>query len=265
MATLWILPGFAGNIEPVEQMGRLDVLKALGDNTRYAIYLELARATAPRSTAEVAETLGLHANTVRPHLERMREVGLLAVHPDNRGSVGRPQNRYALAPDAPSLGLEPPAFPVLARMLTDVAAAAGAAAHLSAEAGAEQGRELAEAHAARAAKSGTAARAAKSGTAARAADGATDGRRPRASCIDAVTAMLAELGFDPAVVHDDGLATIAFTHCPYAELAAAHPEVVCHLHRGLVQGFVESIGGAGVDAFRTLADRDPCQVELSIR
>lgn len=227
-------------------MGRLDVLKALGDNTRYAIYLELARATAPRSTAEVAETLGLHANTVRPHLERMREVGLLAVHPDNRGSVGRPQNRYALAPDAPSLGLEPPAFPVLARMLTDVAAAAGAAAHLSAEAGADQGRELADVHAARAAESGL------------------HGRRPRASCIEAVTAMLAELGFDPAVVHDDGLATIAFTHCPYAELAAAHPEVVCHLHRGLIEGFVESIGGAGVEAFRTIADRDPCQVQLSI-
>ena len=74
--TPWILPVLAGNIEPVEQTGRLDVLKALGDNTRYAIYLELARSAAPRSTAEVAETLGLHANTVRPHLERMREVGL---------------------------------------------------------------------------------------------------------------------------------------------------------------------------------------------
>lgn len=220
------------------------MLKALGDNTRYAIYLELARSSTPRSTAEVAETLGLHANTVRPHLERMREVGLLAVLTDNRGSVGRPQNRYALAPDAPSLGLEPPAFPVLARMLNEVAAAAGAPTDLSAEAGADQGRALAEAY------------AAKNGN---------GSSRPRAGCVAAVTAMLAELGFDPAVVEDDKLATIAFTHCPYAELAAAHPEVVCHLHRGLVEGFVESIGGAGVDRFRTLADRDPCQVELSIR
>ena len=59
--------------------------------------------------------------------------------------------------------------------------------------------------------------------------------------------MLSELGFDPAVVHDDGLVTIAFTHCPYAELAAAHPDVVCHLHRGLVEGFVESIGGAALN------------------
>ena len=65
-------------------MGRLDVLKALGDNTRYAIYLELARAPAPLSTADIAESLELHPNTVRPHLERMREVGLLDVPAEAR-------------------------------------------------------------------------------------------------------------------------------------------------------------------------------------
>ena len=81
----------------------------------------------PRSTAEVAETLGLHPNTVRPHLERMREVGLLDVATDARGTVGRPQHRYSLAADAPSLGLEPSAFPLLARMLVEAAAAAGVA------------------------------------------------------------------------------------------------------------------------------------------
>src|SRR5918995_334997 len=56
-----------------------DVLRVLGDNTRYAIYLELARSPRPLVTAEIAETLGLHPNTVRPHLDRMREVGLLDV------------------------------------------------------------------------------------------------------------------------------------------------------------------------------------------
>ena len=34
----------------------------------------------------------------------MREVGLLEVTTDARGEVGRPQHRYSLAPDAPSLG-----------------------------------------------------------------------------------------------------------------------------------------------------------------
>ncbi|HVF13653.1 MAG TPA: helix-turn-helix domain-containing protein, partial [Acidimicrobiales bacterium] len=214
---------------------RLDVLKALGDNTRYAIYLELARAGSPRSTADISESLDLHPNTVRPHLERMREVGLLAVEVDGRGSVGRPQHRYALAPDAPSLGLEPPAFPLLARMLAPLAAASELEPDDVALVGAEAGRAMAT------------------------AGGKLSGR----ACVEAVTAMLSELGFDPAVVSDDGMATIAFTHCPFAELAAAHPEVVCHLHRGLIEGYVEQIGGASVERFGTLADRDPCQVELA--
>jgi len=240
----WILPAWPGNIhlvtvtsarEPGAGSPRLDVLKALGDNTRYAIYLELARAGSPRSTADIAESLALHPNTVRPHLERMREVGLLAVEADGRGSVGRPQHRYALAADAPSLGLEPPSFPLLARMLAPLAAAAELEPDDVALVGAEAGRAMAAAGA------------------------------PRPSCVDAVTAMLSELGFDPAVVSDDGLASIAFTHCPFAELAAVHPEVVCHLHRGLVEGYVEQIGGASVERFGTLADRDPCQVELSFR
>ena len=69
------------------------MFKALGDNTRYAIYLELARSSVPLSTAEIAESLDLHPNTVRPHLERMRDVGLLEVDADSRGTVGRPQHR----------------------------------------------------------------------------------------------------------------------------------------------------------------------------
>ncbi|MGH9133585.1 MAG: winged helix-turn-helix domain-containing protein, partial [Ilumatobacteraceae bacterium] len=66
-------------VEPSANPAHLDVLKALGDNTRYAIYLELARATRPLTTADIADVLELHANTVRPHLERMRDVGLVVV------------------------------------------------------------------------------------------------------------------------------------------------------------------------------------------
>ncbi|MGZ8765438.1 MAG: helix-turn-helix domain-containing protein, partial [Acidimicrobiia bacterium] len=51
----------------------LEVLKALGDETRYAMYRELASSTSPLSAQELADALGLHANTVRLHLERLRE------------------------------------------------------------------------------------------------------------------------------------------------------------------------------------------------
>ena len=93
--------------EESERVARLDLLKTLGDNTRYAIYLELARSSRPLATADIAASLGLHVNTVRPHLERMRDVGLLEVAPETNRGVGRPQHLYSLAPDAPSLGLEP--------------------------------------------------------------------------------------------------------------------------------------------------------------
>ncbi len=214
---------------------RLDVLKALGDNTRYAIYLELARSPFPLATSEISESLGLHPNTVRPHLERMRDVGLLDVETDTRGQVGRPQHRYSIAAEAPSLGLEKSAFRLLARMLAGVAAKAGIDADDVADVGRAQGRADAELQ--------------------------QSGR----GCAAALMAELADLGFDPAAVGDGNTTTIAFTHCPFQELAEVFPELVCHLHRGIVEGFVGAKGGAEVTAFATLADRDPCRVELTNR
>ena len=212
-------------------MDRLAILKALGDNTRYAIYLELARAAAPQATADIAETLGLHPNTVRPHLERMREVGLLTVVSDPRGGPGRPQHRYSLAPDSPGLGLEPPSFPMVARMLLRLAEATGAGAEEARDTGRDQGRDDAP---------------------------ALSGR----GCLAAVEARMAELGFDPAVAAEDGEVTVAFAHCPFRELAERRPDLVCNLHRGLVEGLVEGVGGGRVDGFGTLVDRDPCRVDL---
>ena len=116
------------------------MFKALGDNTRYAIYLELARSPVPLSTADIADSLDLHPNTVRPHLERMRDVGLLEVDADSQGTVGRPQHRWSLAPDAPSLGLEPSGFRLLAKLLAGVAATAGIGPETVAEVGRAQGR-----------------------------------------------------------------------------------------------------------------------------
>ena len=214
---------------------RLDVLKALGDNTRYAIYLELARSPVPLATADIAESLGLHANTVRPHLERMREVGLLDVATEVRSGVGRPQHLYSLAAGAPSLGLEPPPFPMLARMLLRLAASARISTEDAVDAGRVQGRADAPAR--------------------------VD------SCLEALVAELDVLGFDPTVTGtDDGeCAVVGFAHCPFRELAEEHPDLVCALHRGLVEGFVEAVGGGEVDDFHNLVHREPCQVLLSSR
>ena len=218
-----------------------DVLRVLGDNTRYAIYLELARSPRPLVTAEIAETLGLHPNTVRPHLDRMREVGLLEVTTDARGEVGRPQHRYTIAQDAPSLGLEPPLMPMLARMVLEMASKLGASPADAAAVGAAEGQVRAGAYS------------------------------EAPSALEAVVADLDRLGFDPLVAEggvdgdDDVTAVVAFANCPFADMARAHPQLVCALHRGLVSGFVEAMGDAEVREFCSLVDRTPCQVSLVSR
>ena len=78
-------------------MDLLAVLKALGDETRFSMYQELAGSTSALTATELSERLGLHANTVRIHLERLREAGLVDCEPVHRGTVGRPQHVYSLA------------------------------------------------------------------------------------------------------------------------------------------------------------------------
>ncbi|MCU0259647.1 MAG: helix-turn-helix domain-containing protein [Ilumatobacteraceae bacterium] len=224
-------------LEPPTAPSRLDVLKALGDNTRYAIYLELARAVRPLTTAEVSETLQLHPNTVRPHLERMRDVGLVEMTVDGRGDVGRPQHRYALAADAPSLGLEPPLMPLLAGMVLAMADRMGAGPDDAEAVGAQEGRRRATRFAA------------------------------APSSLEALVSDLDLLGFDPVVTDGDAddTAIVAFAHCPFADLAADHPALVCGLHRGLVGGFLAEMGDTDVAEFCTLVDRTPCQVAVRSR
>lgn len=216
------------------------MLKALGDNTRYAIYLEMARSPRALATADIAEMLGLHPNSVRPHLDRMREIGLVDVEVGGRGDVGRPQHRYSIAPDSPSLGLEPPTMPVLARMVLAMAARLEASADDAEAVGHTEGATRAVPF------------------------------EDAPSTLEALVADLDRLGFDPLVADrvdstDPAAAVIAFANCPFVEFAEQHPELVCGLHRGLIAGFVSQMGDAEVSEFCTLTNRTPCRVTVSSR
>lgn len=214
---------------------QLDLLKALGDNTRYAIYLELARSPRPLTTSDIAESLQLHANTVRPHLERMRDIGLLDVAVGGRGDVGRPQHRYSVAADAPSLGLEPPTMPMLARMVLHMAQRLNASADDAVAVGRSEGASRAAAY------------------------------QQAPSTLEALVSDLDRLGFDPVVTDIDGDAdgaVVAFANCPFSDLATEHPDLVCGLHRGLIAGFVAEMADTEVREFCSLTSRTPCRVTI---
>jgi predicted ArsR family transcriptional regulator len=217
----------------------LEVLKALGDETRYAMYRELASSTSPLSAQELADALGLHANTVRLHLERLRDAGLVESEAAHRGTVGRPQHLYFLAPGAPGLGFDPPAHALLAGLLAAMAERMGAEPGDAAETGFVWGTEA--------------------------------GRRRRSrSCVTALVGELERLGFEPvadapAAGSPDGAPVrIEFLHCPFRELAEAYPELVCNLHRGLCEGVVDEVGGGSIATFATLYDPEPCHVSVAV-
>jgi predicted ArsR family transcriptional regulator len=214
-------------------MDLLAVLKALGDETRFSMYRELASSTTALTATELAERLGLHTNTVRLHLERLREAGLVDVEKVHRGTVGRPQHVYSLAPGAPGLGFDPPSYTLLAGLLATLAERLGAEAEDAAAAGRSWGIDA--------------------------------GRRTRSrSCVKALAAEMDRLGFDPSPETHGDTTELAFMHCPFRELAEAYPELVCNLHRGICEGVVDELGGGTVAEFATLYDRDPCRVAVTV-
>ncbi|MGH9103239.1 MAG: helix-turn-helix domain-containing protein, partial [Acidimicrobiales bacterium] len=211
-------------------MDRLETFQALADRTRYSIFVELARSGAAMSTAEVAERLGLPANTARPHLERLREAGLLEVRRESRGTVGRPLHRYLLAAGQPGPGPEPPAHLMLARLLAElVSPRLTRHARVPQVGDASQAGRIKEA-------GPTPEMTAPEMTAPEMTEqlvevGRARGRRRAAelaasSCLEALLEEQSGLGFEPVLADEDrsrGGSWVRFSRCPFLELATDHP------------------------------------------
>ncbi len=174
------------------------------------------------TAAELADRVALHVTTVRFHLDRLVQAGLVTSATAPCG-VGRPRRRYALpTKGAPAGG----PHALLAGVLVEAAAGALDGAPVGPrEAGARWARDHA-----------TAEGLADDGP-------ATTPRRVRTK-VGRVLGVLDAWGYAPAAtLDDDGCgATLRLADCPFRSLAAAHPEVVCAIHHGLLRGALDAIG-----------------------
>ena len=73
----------------------IEVHKALADDTRYRLYRYLRLSGRAVTVRELSTRLGLHVDTLRPHLRRLEEAGLVRSEALRGASVGRPQTVYA--------------------------------------------------------------------------------------------------------------------------------------------------------------------------
>lgn len=170
----------------------------------------LEEADGPRSLADLSETTGLHANTLREHLEALADAGLVHRELAAPAGRGRPARLYRAdrsdPPVAEYAGLASTLAATLHRTSDHPVEAA-------VEAGADWGHELAR----------TAGRPED--------DGEVAARRQ-------VVSMLRGMGFDPEVdpEADPDHTTVRLRACPLLDAATRFPNVVCGVHRGIAVG-----------------------------
>ena len=180
--------------------------RALGDPTRFAIFQHVSAADAPVRVAALSGAFSLNHNAVRQHLAKLCEAGLVVEEQAARSGPGRPALQYRPAPGVPGAWGSKGPYEELAMLLLGMVV---------------EGRSARDA-----------GHAAGQG-AARAALGATT--------VERLCGEMERRGFDPRLAGDVD-DEIILGRCPFVTAASAQPSVICELHRGLVEGFVEAAG-----------------------
>ena len=199
---------------------------------RTRVVEELRGAPEGLDVNELASRLGLHANSVRWHLGTLEAEGVVTSAPLQTARRGRPRMIYRLRPAA--LEGTRDEYRLLATILSGtVADTAGSAA--AERSGAAWGRYLVS--------------------------------RPLPlvhpsdeEATRAVVGLLDEQGFAPEAHGGE----IRIRRCPFHDLAEAQPEVVCAVHKGLMDGALEELGAdLRVESLDVFTEPDVCVVRLS--
>jgi predicted ArsR family transcriptional regulator len=214
----------------------LEVHKVLADDTRYRLYRYLGLSGRAVSIRELSARLSLHPNTLRPHLRRLEEVGL--VHREVRrgsSSVGRPQTLYT-ASGGEDEGRRD--YRLLAEILAGVTTGRRVRERARALA-VEWGRYL------------VGRREPRPGT------GRASGRT-----LAVLQEAMATTGFDPRFRRGDGgEVEVSMRDCPFRDLLEDHRELVCDVHVGLLEGMLGALDPPlALAEYRPLVERSICRI-----
>ena len=213
----------------------LEIHKALADDTRYRLYRYVGLAGRPVSIREMSRRLSLHPNTLRPHLRRLEEAGLVSREIRKTASVGRPQTLYSIRETEDEQGRD---YRLLAEMLCGVVRTSKQR---------EQARDLARQWGAYLVAQG----GPKPGV-----------RLPARRNLALLQEAMARAGFEPRFRRMPGAAVeVTLRDCPFRELADDHRDLVCTLHRGLVEGMLAGLKPPlGLKEFKPFAERFLCRL-----
>jgi predicted ArsR family transcriptional regulator len=204
----------------------LSAIGLLQDPVRRALYGHVVASGGEVSRNQAAEAAGVARSLAAFHLDKLVEAGLLEASfrrlGDRRGpGAGRPSKLYRRAAGEVAATFPPRTYEAAAQLLAEAVEQAGADPELQAvarRAGADAGRRItaeAEAEAEAEAPAGTAP-------------------------APAIERVLAARGYEP---YRDGDA-LRLRNCPFANLSAEFPVLVCAMNLCLVEGLLEGMGEA---------------------
>jgi predicted ArsR family transcriptional regulator len=191
-----------------EQLSFQRQARALGDPTRYRIFRYVAGSAAPVGLAELTDHLRLHRNGIRQHVGKLCEAGLLVEEQAPATGPGRPRLQYRVAPSAAGKWGVPGPYAELALLLLRLQRGDQSPR----EEGAAVGRQAAAGHS-------------------------------PATVLEVLEAEMSRWGFEPRIDHRGSTVDVIAESCPFPAAASAAPEVVCEIHRGLVEGVLEAVDG----------------------
>ncbi|HET7741044.1 MAG TPA: ArsR family transcriptional regulator [Mycobacterium sp.] len=175
----------------------------------------LRRSTIPLDVYQLAEATGLHITTVRFHLDVLVKAGQVSAQKTPRTTPGRPRTVYAAhAEESPPDGYRP-----LAALL---AANLGPTPRTRRRRAEKAGRDWATSL----------------------IPTVNDVATPDEAA-HRIVDLFAEMNFDPELVHPasaTGEREIRLRACPYRDVAREHPDVVCAIHLGLLEGALTQLG-----------------------
>lgn len=198
---------------------------ALASRTRRDVLELIAASVEPLGAAEIAEQIDLHITTVRFHLDQLEGAHLIHRDVEREGRRGRPRVVYRATPTVHQSTVHRQLIEVLAGALAED----------------EDGGRARSLHAGEGW-----ATALGAGTNSNATD---EIARP-------LLDVLGALGFEPefetttgdVAEHTQDERVVQLLACPFREAALDHPNVVCSVHRGLIQGTLQRMGHDTGDA-----------------
>jgi predicted ArsR family transcriptional regulator len=208
---------------------------ALNDPVRRRLYEHVRMAGRPVSREEAAERAGISRGLAAFHLDKLVERGLLVfgyARPEGRSGpgAGRPAKLYRPSGRDVSVSIPERRYDAIGRLLVDaVGERTGPAEAAALRAGRAIGQERR----------------------------APAKRMSHQRAVSTTSNVLRERGYEPSITPEG---SVRLRNCPFHSLARHAPEVVCRMNRSLIEGIIDGIGVASLEAVLEPTPEECCVV-----